>query len=174
MALHKEDYQNGIFIVHRGISAKKLAASNKTHTVHPVPMVSEYVPYVKIEEDKQKRHGILSPFFFVFPDGRTAGRRYTDQALNKLWAAACDLVGISIDLYSGLKHSTASQMVNEDGYSLSDVQAAGQWANLDMVKKYAKTETSRVKALLERKVVGLGSSARHGESEVTENKGQKS
>ena len=49
-------------------------------------------------------------------------------------------------------------MVNEDGYNLHDVQTAGDWATLDAVRKYAKTETSRVKVLLERKgKVVLGS-----------------
>ena len=47
-------------------------------------------------------------------------------------------------------------MINEDGYSMTDVQDAGQWASMGAVRKYAKVETNRVKTLLERKVV-LGS-----------------
>ena len=148
MALRKEDYRDGIFTVCRGISAKKLIDRTKTGQTIFVPAVSSFLPFLEVEADKQRRCGIVSPFLFVNPSARLSGKRYTHQALNTLWNAASKTVGVDIDLYSGLKHSTASQMVNEDGYPLTDVQDAGQWASMGAVRKYAKVETGRVKALL--------------------------
>jgi hypothetical protein len=123
-----------------------------------LPAVSDFLPYIDIEQEKQKAYNIISPYFFVYPQGRKTGKHYTSITLNSLWNDACKAAGIEIDLYSGLKHSTASQMVNEDGYNLHEVQTAGDWATLEAVKKYAKTETGRVRALLERKgkvVIGV-------------------
>jgi integrase len=156
MALRKEDYQGGVFTVHRGFSAKEEVDRTKTGEVHLVPAVSEFLPFIDIEQRKQTAHGIISPYMFVHPGGKQDGRHYTHTTLNAIWHEACKVAGIDIDLYSGLKHSTASQMINESGYSVHDVQAAGDWSRLESVKKYAKTETTRVKQLLERKVIRLG------------------
>jgi len=158
MALRKEDFDGSVFTVHRGFSAKTEVNRTKTGEVHILPSVSDFMPYIDIEREKQKACNTVSPYFFVHPQGRRTGKHYTHVTLNSLWDHACKAVGIDIDLYSGVKHSTASQMVNEDGYNLHDVQTAGDWATLDAVRKYAKTETSRVKVLLERKgKVVLGS-----------------
>jgi len=149
MALRKEDYESGIFTVRRGVSAKREVDRTKTGQIITVPVVSEFLPYIQIERDKQAKGNSISKCFFVFLDGRTPDKRYTDQTLNKLWRTAARSVGISIDLYSGLKHSTASQMINEWGYSIDQVQMAGQWASRDVVRRYAETESTAVKALLE-------------------------
>jgi hypothetical protein len=77
--------------------------------------------------------------------------------LEKTWDKAAARVGETINLYAGLKHSTASQMVNEWGYSESQVQMAGDWARKESVRKYAKTEVSARRNLLEGRKVVLGS-----------------
>lgn len=159
MALRKEDFDGQVFTVRRGVSAKVLTDRTKTGEVHLVPVVTEFLSFIKLETDKQRLAGIISPFMFVYPGGKMEGKRYTHGTLNAIWHQACQKVGIDIDLYSGLKHSTASQMINEDGYSIHDVQTAGDWARLESVKKYAKTETGRVKQLLERKTVRLGTNS---------------
>ena len=156
MALRKEDFNGEIFTVRRSVSAKILNDRTKTGEVHLVPAVADFLPFVEVENQKQQKARIVSPFMFVYPAGKMQGKRYTHTTLGSLWRDACQKVGIGIDLYSGLKHSTASQMINEDGYSIHEVQTAGDWARLESVKKYAKTETGRVKQLLERKVVRLG------------------
>jgi len=76
-------------------------------------------------------------------------------SMNDLWKAACAKVGETIDMYSGLKHRAASQLINEYGYNIHDVQIAGDRARLESVKKYAKVEASARKAILEKKVVQL-------------------
>lgn len=71
------------------------------------------------------------------------------------WKDACRVAGENIRLYAGLRHSTASQMINEMGYSLEDVRIAGDWKSLEGVRHYAKTEIARKRQLLEGKVIPL-------------------
>ncbi len=155
MALRKEDFDGTTFTITRGVSDKKMIDRTKTGEIHIVPAVSSFLPYVDIEEQKQKAHGIISPYFFVQPHGKKEGKYYTHRTLNALWKAACKITGENIDLYHGTKHSTASQLINEDGYSIYDLQMAGDWARLDSVKPYGKIEVSTRKAILERKVIPL-------------------
>ncbi len=86
-------------------------------------------------------------------------RLSTHKTLSTLWHTACKAVGEDINLYHGTKHSTASQLINEEGYSIYDLQMAGDWARLDSVKPYGKIEASARRAILERtpKVVSLKS-----------------
>lgn len=44
---------------------------------------------------------------------------------------------------------------NDKGLSMSELQAAGDWARLDSVKRYAVVEVARRKELLEGKVVHI-------------------
>ena len=173
--LHKQDYTEGVFLVHRGLSYHQETKSTKDKAVHYVPAVSAFLPYVDLEQVKQHRAGIVSPYFFVPASGwKYRGKpllRYSLKVLNKIWKEACKKTGESIDLYSGLKHSTASQMINEEGYTLGEVQIAGDWATLDAVKKYAKVEVSARKALLERKLTKIGSARKlHDSARNTEEK----
>lgn len=67
-------------------------------------------------------------------------------------------MGENIDLYSGLKHSSCSQYVNEKGLSISELQIITDHARLDSVRKYAKIEVARKRALMEReRVVDMNS-----------------
>jgi hypothetical protein len=147
--LLKEDFDGVSFTVRRGFSDKQAVDRTKTSEIHVVPAVSAFLPYVQIEEDKQHSRGIINPYFFVSSSGRKLGRHYTLVMLEKTWDKAAARVGETINLYAGLKHSTASQMVNEWGYSESQIQMAGDWARKESVKKYAKTETAARKNLLE-------------------------
>ena len=153
LALLKEDYEDGLFTVHRGISAKVEVNRTKTGGVHLVPMVNSFMSWYEVEKDKQKRHGIISKYFFVNPSSRTEGKRYTLDFLEKMWKKACTLNGEDIKLYAGTKHSTASQMINEQHYTIDEVQMAGDWERRESVKKYAKVEVSARRALLEGKIV---------------------
>jgi integrase len=155
MALHKEDYKNGIFTVRRGFSAKEEVERTKTGEIHLLPLLAEFRAYIEVEEEKQKRYRVISPYFFVYAHGKKEGKHYTHGVLNSLWDVACRKSGEDIPLYSGLKHSTASQLVNEYGYSIHDLQIAGDWARLESVRKYAKIEVSTRRAILEKKVVRL-------------------
>ena len=70
----------------------------------------------------------------------------------------CEKVGENIDLYSGLKHSSCSQYVNEKGLSISELQIITDHARLDSVRKYAKVEVVRKRPLMEReRIVDMNS-----------------
>jgi integrase len=153
MALLKEDFDGKAFTVRRGFSDKQPYDRTKTGETHIVPLLAEFEHFVAVEADKQKQYGIVSPYFFVHPEGKKEGKHYTHKSMGDIWKAACKKVGETIDLYSGLKHSSASQLINEYGYNIHDVQIAGDWARLDSVKKYAKVEVSARKAILEKKVL---------------------
>jgi hypothetical protein len=86
---------------------------------------------------------------------RTKHKNYTLESLGRIWRSACKKTGEKISLYAGLKHSTACQLVNDYGLSMSDLQMAGDWARPDSVKRYAVVEVARRKELLEGKVIRL-------------------
>ncbi len=153
MVLEKNDYEAGKFIVRRGVSARKIIPRTKDKAIHPVPVVSEFVPYMAIEQEKQKRHGVISPYYFCYLAGKLPGKRYTHTTLNSIWKAACKKTGENISLYAGTKHSRASQLFNEDKLSKADLKEAGDWARMESVDKYTKVEVATRKNLLEGKKV---------------------
>jgi integrase len=148
-ALKWEDWDGTVFTVRSGISARQVTASTKTGAIHRVPCHRDFRPIV------EGLRRSFSPYLFVNARARRTGGRYTLEALAGLWKAACRDTGEHIGLYAGLKHSTACQLVNDKGLSLSELQMAGDWARLDSVKRYAVVEEARRKELLEGKVIRL-------------------
>jgi hypothetical protein len=94
---------------------------------------------------------IDSPYFFVNPHGRLEGRHYQHDCLVDLWHKACQKVGEDIDMYSGLKHSSCSQYINEKGYSMDEVQMLTDHARRESVKRYASVQLEAKRRLLEGK-----------------------
>ena len=153
-ALHVEDFDpfNSVFTIRRSISARKLSDSTKTNAEHLIPCHPEFesIALQIIKEQGQ--------VFFTNPLARNKGKRYTNESLNIIWKKACKKVGEDIDLYSGLKHSSCSQYINEKGLSLTDLQVITDHANLESVRKYAKFEVARKRDLMVRgKVIPLQS-----------------
>lgn len=145
------DKENGIFIIRRSESARKEIERTKTGVEHIIPCHSEFLRFFM-----GYGRPILSPYVFVNPRSRSAGKRYTNDSLNLIWHKACRDAGESIDLYSGLKHSSCSQYINEKGLSISDLQQITDHARLESVLKYAKMEVARKRELMERgKIVKL-------------------
>ena len=151
MALHKEDWDGDIFTVRRSFSYKILMDRTKTGKVHHVPCHDEFRPVLS---GMKKTFG---PFFFENQASHKKGNHYTSVTMNRIWRRACLAVGEDIDLYSGLKHSSCSQYVNEKGLSLSELQTITDHARADSVKRYAKVEISARKELMNRKVVNIKS-----------------
>ena len=56
------------------------------------------------------------------------------------------------DKYSGLKHSSCSQYINEKHYPLDQVQMLSDHANRESVKKYARVMSEEKRRLIEGKV----------------------
>jgi hypothetical protein len=94
----------------------------------------------------------------VNPYGRLKGEPYTLDSVSDIWRNASKETGESIRPYAGTKHSSCSQLINEHGYNLFDVQIATDHARLESVKRYAKVEVSARRSILERKkkVVDIG------------------
>jgi len=155
MSLHKVDFDGEMFVIHRSFSAKQLTNRTKTGEIHYIPIVEEFRPYLEIEKEKQRLLSLVSPYFFINPTGKMIGNHYTHNVLSKLWKDACLKTGESIKLYPGTKHSSCSQMINEHGYSVDEVQMATDHARRESVKKYAKVEISARKAILEKRVIKL-------------------
>jgi integrase len=150
MALHRIDYdkEQDAFIIRRTFSAKQLVQHTKTHKIHIIPCHSEFK---KIMEKMPIR--IDSPYFFVNPHGKLKDEYYHYQHdyLVTLWHKACEKVGENIDMYSGLKHSSCSQYINEKHYSLDQVQMLTDHASRQSVKKYASVMLDEKRRLLEGK-----------------------
>jgi hypothetical protein len=70
-----------------------------------------------------------------------------------IWKQACQKVGEDIEMYSGLKHSSCSQYINEKGYSLDQVQMLTDHARRDSVKRYAAVQLDAKRRLLEGKFI---------------------
>jgi len=156
MALHKEDSKDGVFRIWRGISNYQEINRVKDKQQHLVPMVSAFAPWLEYEMEKQRKRGIISPYLFVSLKGRLKGKRYAQRTLERIWTAACKSVGEEITLYSGTKHSRATQLLNVYGLSKSELKEAGDWSRMESVDRYAKVEVATRKNLLEGKVTRLG------------------
>jgi integrase len=143
-ALHVEDFDpfNMVFNIQRAISARRLVDSTKTYAEHVIPCHPNF-EQIALKHVKKK-----GKFFFTNPLARKDGKRYTNESLNRIWKKACKQVGEDIDLYSGLKHSSCSQYINEKGMSLTDLQAITDHASIESVRKYAKMEVSRKRELM--------------------------
>jgi hypothetical protein len=96
-----------------------------------------------------------SPFFFVNPRGKLSGKHYSHCVMRVLWHEACRKVGVEIEMYSGLKHSSCSQYVNEKGYSIDEVQMMTDHARRDNIKKFASVQIEAKRRLLEGKVADI-------------------
>jgi integrase len=151
-ALQKQDFQDGVFTICRSVSARAVQDKTKTGEIHTIPCHPDFEPYLEIEAEKQKRFRVLSPYMFLNPLARKPGKRYTGESLNVIWKKACKDAGEDIDLYSGLKHSSCSQYINEKGLSESELQIITDHARIDSVRAYARTEVKRKRELMARKL----------------------
>lgn len=153
MALHRCDYdkENETFIIRRSISNRKLVERTKTGNAHVIPLHPSFKCFAKFQHKKS----IVSQFYFTCKTSRTDGKRYTNSILQRIWKKACKQVGERIPMYSGLKHSSMTQLAVERGFSDSEIQMLSDHARIDSVKKYRKMEVSIKRNLMERTVTQL-------------------
>ena len=69
-------------------------------------------------------------------------------------------MGNDIDMYSGLKHSSCSQYVNEKGYSIDEVQMLTDHARRESVMRYATVQLEAKRRLMEGKIIKLENSVK--------------
>ncbi len=96
---------------------------------------------------------IDSQYFFVNPHGKLDGKHYSLGTMEELWNKACQQVDEAIDMYSGLKHSSCSQYINEKHYSIDQVQMLTDHARRESVKRYASVQLDEKRRLMEGKQV---------------------
>jgi integrase len=149
-ALKKNDYDpfQNVFTIRRTFSARILVNSTKTGAIHVIPCFSEFT---EIAKRQLKTDG---EFFFQNPRGRNEDKLYAVDVLNRIWKKACEKVGEKIDMYSGLKHSSCSQYLNEKGLHMSELQVITDHANIESVKQYGKVEVETKRQLLETRRTG--------------------
>ena len=94
---------------------------------------------------------IDSQYFFVNFHGRHDEKYYSVETMYKIWRKACKKVGEDIDMYSGLKHSSCSQYINEKHYSLDQVQMMTDHARRESVQRYASVQLDEKRRLMEGK-----------------------
>lgn len=82
-------------------------------------------------------------------------KHYSHDFLVELRKKACLKVGEDIDMYSGLKHSSCSQYVNEKGYSIDQVQMLTDHARRESVMRYASVQLEAKRRLMEGTVVRI-------------------
>jgi integrase len=147
-ALHRIDYdkEQDAFIIRRTFSAKQLVQHTKTHKIHIIPCHSEFSKIMKKMPIR-----LDSPYFFVNPHGKLDGKHYAIATMEEIWHVACKAVGEDIDMYSGLKHSSCSQYINEKHYSVDQVQMMTDHARRESVMRYASVQLDEKRRLMEGK-----------------------
>ena len=144
MAFQREDIVEDGFIICRSISARQVIDSTKTGEIHHIACHDDLKPYIA----QALRGPIISKFVFTCRTSKNKEKRYSHSILNRIWKAACQAAGEDIDLYSGLKHSTVSQYLNEKGLSKSQVQVMTQHKRRESIDRYGETEIAEQKRLL--------------------------
>lgn len=134
MALHKEDYdkERDIFIIRRSFSNKQLVQHTKTHHIHSIPCHPDFMPWI------EKLHASFGQYFFTHATSRMEGKRYQHDFLVDLWNKAAASQNENIRMYAGLKHSSCTAFVNEQGGSIDELQMLTDHARRDSVLKYTE------------------------------------
>jgi integrase len=163
LALYKEDYdkERDCFIIQRSFSNKKLVNHTKTHHIHIIPCHPDFRHWM------DRLHLCVSPFFFTHQSSRFKEKRYQHDFLVDLWNRAAEICGESIRMYAGLKHSSCTAFINEQGGSVDELQMLTDHARRDSVLKYANVKLE-AKRRIQGKVIRLreaGTRQAHGEND---------
>ena len=150
-ALHLSDYdpKTDTFTIQRTISDRELVNRTKTNEVHVIPCHPDFKPILDKMLRERRKFRFISPFMFVCGSSYHMTRRYTQGIMIRIWKNALKAAGMPyINMYNGLKHSSATQYLNEKGMSLTDLMAITGHKQLDTVSKYAKHDTRRIRELM--------------------------
>lgn len=116
----------------------------KTHARHLYPCHPAYKPTLNKLPVR-----LDSPYLFINPRGHKKHKgQYKIQSLEKIWARARKAAGIDITMYKGLKHSSCSQYINEQGGTVDECQMLTGHKRRDTVLKYADVTLDRRRELM--------------------------
>ena len=147
--------ENGITIK-RTFSEDILRDITKGRRDRVIPIYSEFLPLFK-----SLKRDLRSKFVFINPKNKS-GFNYGENGLTKIWNMAVEEAGYApIRLYNGTRHSYASQLYKM-GAGLSDIQELLGHSTMEMTKRYADAEQTRLTRVAElrsknKKVVHIGS-----------------
>ncbi len=150
MALHKDDYdkRRDCFIIRRSFSNKELVQHTKTHKIHEIPCHPDFKQWAG------RLHLCVSPYYFTHSSSRMEGKRYQHDFLVDLWNKAAHSCGETIRMYAGLKHSSCTAFINEQGGSVDELQMLTDHSRRDSVLKYADVKLE-AKRRIQGKVIAL-------------------
>ncbi|MBF0541672.1 MAG: site-specific integrase [Nitrospirae bacterium] len=135
------DMSNCIIHISRSLSLKEeRSRKNKK---------SYYLPILKSFDNSLLKDKLPEAYVFT----SSINQPYTIRRLEKIWHKAREKAGVPpITMYSGNRHSIASQAVNR-GVDLSVVSQALGHSNLEMTKKYASLNVKMLDSVMEAQVV---------------------
>lgn len=151
-ALHKEDYNNGIFTIKRNFSKNVLVTSTKTHTWFEVPMAAEFFEHY--EQMRKQPHWLQSKYFFVNPKPNMGRRYYSQSYFERLWKAAADECGETITPYRGLVSSAITHLSGM-GFSDEEISTASGKSPETVRSHYKAATLAAKRSVLDRKVIKL-------------------
>lgn len=133
------DLEKGILTIRTTISDGKLHERPKNKVIKPRLLSPENVEFLK-----SMPKGMPATNIFLNPD---TNKIYKLAKLDELWNEACKAVGVQIELYSGTRHSNATQAINAgvDIYAIS--QAAGHSSVKTTEKHYLKPNLEAQRAV---------------------------
>lgn len=91
--------------------------------------------------DAERLRGEATALFWN-PTARNRRKGWSEDPMRKEWMRACGKVGVSIALYEGTKHSTATALA-EGGIQPLVLKALGGWKDSKSVERYAKPRATR-------------------------------
>ena len=138
-ALQNSDIDNkkGLITIQRTFSETKLRPYTKTKRRRELPLFDDVSDMIAA----QPRYLNCQ---FVFNDHGTA---YSETKLGKLWRAACDQLNIKVTLYSGTRHSAASQLYNR-GVNIAIIKELLGHTKIDMTLRYSHVAVDSLRAAL--------------------------
>lgn len=149
-----EDYDPDMdaFVIRRGLSNGQEVEYTKTKREHVQPVHPRFKS--TLEALARLREFPFSPYVFTCKESRHKHKRYTKEIFQNRWRKACGEVGVKIDAYHGLRHTTITQYAN----TLTPEQTkilAGHTSAATTMKYYGRVHVETERALMEGKVTSL-------------------
>lgn len=134
------DLEFGRVTIRRHFSLNRIRPATKAKQIKYLPLDGE----VKEALKALPRH-LTSPFVFF----KGNGRPFSEAWARKIWAKACKKAGVSISLYQGTRHSSATEAADRVG--IDATQEFLHHTNRKMTERYAKANPDRLKPVLRNK-----------------------
>ena len=119
---------------YKGQSFKDPIGPTKNKKARRIPVNNELMDWLAKHPSRGSEFDKTVP---MFPNYNVDHRRWTNRTLQEAWSKACQKVGVRAPLYSGTKHSFATNAYAE-GAPLDDLRKYLGHANVHTTQRYAK------------------------------------